>query len=422
MIKDRQHYVLLAGITCVIVGSTLGVWIDYPLSNSVRGLDWRMQDAIVWRNFLALPFLGFFIAALTLLLTGWKPIGSLLLSVAIVALLTVPALIWLLDSSWITTYINDIVQYEQIQFIVLFLGGTPNAGYGTYLKGVDSFQYLTDRAHITLDMLGWGWIISCIGILAVVWLLRRSGDLVSLHKTFWPAALGVIILGVTGSNTLRADLHYRAADQRLGLGDYNGALDDYVMALELDPFLAQSKTYLNNVSKAYYQLGGANDMRGQLYLANTSTNLSRESVNALLIASKTGSDGSNMGNALSEMAGRTESDTLIKNSLRAYKFGDLGTAAINLQRVLVANPHWRHARYFRAYVLGKLRAFDEADRELNDLLLTVDKDAIKAVIYNALGDVHSAAGHLDQAREYYARSYKLDKSSNLWAIKGLGGT
>ena len=150
--------------------------------------------------------------------------------------------------------------------------------------------------------------------------------------------------------------------------------------------------------------------------------MTQDSINALLVASIMSGDDSLLGEALSNMARKMEAERLIKKSLRAYESNDLGTASIGLRRVLQSYPEWRHAQYFMGFILGQLREYEAADRELNVLLLSIHKDIVKAVIYNTLGDIHSSAGNLEQARDNYSRSYKLDKTANLWAIKGLGGT
>ena len=422
MIKNYLHEIMLVALACIVIVSAHGVWIDYPISAVVRGLNWQLDNVVLWHNLLALPYLLLLTLALIFILFGWKKTGSLLLATSLLALLSVPISILLFDSSWLKSYIEDVTQYEQLQFIVRFTGGIPNAEFGSYLKGIDDFHYLTDRFLITLNMLGWGWIVCFISSGFLVWLLYQKNRLHSLAMIFWPLLIGVVITAIIGSKILRADFQYRAADQSLGLGDYNGALDHYSQALQQDPSLGESRTYMNNVSKAYYQLGGSTDARGQLYLANNSSNLTLDSINALLVASKMSNDGSLLSTALSNMARRAEAEHLIKKSLRAYKFSDLGTASITIQRVLQTHPEWRHARYFKAHVLGQLHEYNTADQELSDLLLSVHKNTVKAILYNALGDIQSASGNIDRARDYYSQSYKLDKTNNLWAIKGLGGT
>ena len=413
-------YWILGALVCIMVLGAQGVWIHYPLSLPVHGLDWHGTDPAVWRRFAAAPFLLLLTMALVLLLSGRPRSGQVLLALAIVFLLAVPGLAWLLDPAWLINYIQDGVQYDKFQFYIPLSGGIPSTSFDPFLSSPDKFQYLPDRARIIMDMLGWGWSVCLLGVSALVLLLHRSAKIFSLRSMAWSVVGGVMVIGLLGFNTLRAEFNYRTGDQRLGLGDYAGALQAYKLAIERDPLLARSPVYLYNVAKAYYQLAGANDPRGQLY-ADTVVKTNQERAKALLAISATHPDDSTLGQALSRMAYRKEAELWLSQSVRAYKNGALGTAVFGLRRVLAAHES-PSTRFFLARVLGQLREFGEAQQQLQQLLPVVHNTSVQAAIYNALGDVHAAAGRLEQARLAYAQSYKLDKSGNLWAIKGLGGT
>lgn len=357
-----------------------------------------------------------------MLLAGKARSGSLFLAASIVALLAVPELILLVDSTWLQTYVEDGSQHDKLQFLIPLLGGIPSTNFDPYLNSPDKFQYLPDRMRIIRAMLGWGWSVCLIALIALTALLRRIGKVSSLRRIFLFSMVGILLIAAIGSDTLRADLSYRRGDQLLGLGNYKSALQAYSHAIDLDPQLANSNVYLRNVSKAYYQLGGSNDPRGYLYLSDVVTILGQENTKAMLDRSMAGNDGSELGKALSRMVQRRIAELWINESIRAYMHGDFGTAAIGLRRILSENNDWRHAHFFLARVLGKLHDFDDAVLQYNKLLLTVSNNSIRAAIYSALGDVHAAAGHVAEARKCYAMSYSLDKTGNLWAIKGLGGT
>ena len=420
--KIRQQWVLLGILACGMAAGAQGVWIHYPLSLPVQGLGWHSLDPSWWRRFAAAPFLISLIAATFLLSSGKTRSGSLFLAASSIAILAIPTIALLGDSTWLNTYVEDGSQYDRLQFLIPFLGGIPSTNFDPYLNSPDKFQYLPDRARIVMSMLGWGWSVSLIGLIAFVLLLRRLGWLPSLRLVFISSVIGVLLIGVMLPNTLRADLIYRRGDQLLELGNYKSALQAYSDAIELDPQLANSSIYLHNVAKAYYQLLGANDPRAYLYMADMGTAVGREGAKALLITSAAGDDGSALGKALNRMARRRVADLWINEGIRACKHGDFGAAALGLRRVLAENDNWRHARYFLARVLGELHEFGEAERQLDELLSTVSNNSIKAAIYSALGDVKAAAGDVAEARKYYALSYSFDKTGNLWAIKGLGGT
>ncbi|MDO8412569.1 MAG: hypothetical protein Q7S51_02140 [Gallionellaceae bacterium] len=415
-----QQWILMIAVVCILAVGAQGVWISYPLSLPIPGLDWQGVGPAGWRRFLAAPFLFFLASALLLLLLGRQRSASWALVMACVSLLAVPGVAWLLDATWLNRYIEEGVQYDKFQFYIPLSGGIPSTSFDPYLNSPDKYQYLPDRARIIVDILGWGWSVCVLGMLALLGLLRRAGKISSLHNIFWPVLGGVVVIGLMGMNTLRADLNYRTGDQRLGLGDYTGALKAYTLAINCDPVLASSPVYLQNVAKAYYQLRGADDPRGQLY-ADALSKVNQERAKALLAFSAASPDDSALGRALSKMAERKEAELWVNQSVRAYKNGDLGTAVFGLRRVLAAKDS-PSTRFFLARVLGQLREFDEAERQLKQLLSGIQNASVQAAIYNALGDVHAAAGHLEQARTDYAMSYKLDKSGNLWAIKGLGGT
>lgn len=418
----RQQWIVLAFLVLGVVAGAHGTWIHYPLSSPIRGLDWRSLDPSWWRSFAAAPFIICMFSAVYFLLSNNVRIGSVFLAAAAVAILAIPEYILLGDSFWFKTYIDDGLQHDKFQFLIPFLGGTPSTNFDPYLNSPDKFQYLPDRARIVMAMLGWGWIVSLIGLLALMMLLRRLGKLPSLRRVLLASGAGVLLIGMIFSGALRADLAYRKGDQQLELGNYGSALKAYARAIELDPQLANSSVYLHNVSKAYYQTGGANDPRAYLYMADVVTAVGQEGAKALLATTTTTNDGSELGRALNRMALRRISELWINEGVRAYKHGDFGTVTLGLRRVLSQHQDWRHARFFLARVLGELRQFDDAASQLNDLLPTINNNSIKAAIYSALGDVHAAAGHVAEARRHYVMSYSLDKSSNLWAIKGLGGT
>lgn len=422
MKRNRRERLLLISLTLCISVGVFGVWIRFPLSAPIHGLEWQSADPAWWRRFAALPFLLCLIPSMGALFLGYRRLGSLLLAAAIVALIAVPSLGCLVDTQWFERYVNDGIEQGRFQFLISFLGGIPSANFNPFMSQADGYQYLPDRVRILANMLGWGWTICLAAVAGLIFVLRRLERLMSLGEVLKPAIVGIVLLAVAGSNVLLADLRYRQGDQRLSVGDYRGALAAYTAALDGDPLLGQSRVFLYNVSRVYYQLGGADDPRGQLYVDQNFTAEAQEIAKALLIISAAHNDGTALGAALARMARRREAELWISQSMRAYRNHDLGSSAIGLRRVLATHDNWRYVHFFLGRVLGQLREFDEAERQLNNLLKTVQNRSLEAAIYNALGDVHAAAGKLEQARGDYAKAYALDKTGNLWAIRGLGGT
>jgi len=419
--KFRQQYIFLGVIVCIVVASALGVWLQFPIIAPLHGIERRDAGLGSFINILAVPYLISFAIAVFALLINRKLIGELLLGVSLTALFAVPALMMTVDTSLMATYIDNCIQYEKFQFITIFLGHTPTSSGNPYLINAGNFHYLTDRGFIALKMLGWGWYLCLIGTVVVAVFMRRMGKLQSLQRFFLAVLVFVAPLIVMGFGAIRADFNYREGDQRLGLGDYAGAINSYSLAFDKDPMLRDSRVFLNNFSKAYYQLGNASNSRGQLYLASISES-KFDGFNSLLRVESSADGGAPLDVALGRMARRVEIDWLLTQSLRAYKNEEYGTALIALRRAISINQDMRHVRYLLAKVLMRLQEFDEAGQHLEMLLSTVNEKSIMVTLYNSLGDVQSAAGHADVARQYYLQSYKLSKSKNLWAIKGLGGT
>lgn len=417
----RERLLLLFLSGCFLIGS-LGIWIQFPLSAPVHGLDWNGADPVWWRRYAAVPFVLCMGLALALLFSTLERYGAWLLAAAIVALFAVPVTALLLDAAWVERYVNDGIERDRFQFLITFLGGIPNTNFNPFVTSADAFQYLPDRLRIVGNLLGWGWTLCLFAALGIVLVMRRLERIPSLRAVLLPGAAGTALIALLGSSVLMADLRYRQADQRLGRGDYRGALEAYATAIGNDPMLGQSRLFLLNVAKAYYQVGGSGDPRGQLYADQTLGAVEQASAKARLAASATYDDGTTLGRALTRMARRREAELWVNQGMVAYSNGDLGSAAASLRLVLARHQNWNYVRFFLARVLGRLREFDEARRHLESLLMTTHDVAFKATIHNALGDVHAAAGRLEQARAEYAQGYALDKTGNLWAVKGLGGT
>lgn len=418
----RRERLLLLFLTCCFLVGAQGIWVQFPISAAVHGLDWNGADPAWWRRYSALPFVLCMGLALALLFSTLERYGAWLLAATIATLFAVPLTALLLDPIWVERYVNDGIERDRLQFLITFLGGIPNTNFNPFLTSADGYQYLPDRLRIVGNLLGWGWTLCLFSALGIVLVMRRLERIRSLRAVLLPAAAGIALTALLGSSVLMADLRYRQADQRLARGDYRGALEAYAAAIENDPLLGQSRLFLGNVAKTYYQIGGSGDPRGQLYAYQNLGAADQESAKARLSASAAYDDGTALGKALARMARRREAELWVNQGMEAYRNADLGSAAASLRQVLTKHEDRSYVRFFLARVLSRLREFDEAGRHLQHLLTTTHDIAFKATIHNALGDVHAAAGRLEQARAQYAQGYALDRTGNLWAVKGLGGT
>lgn len=418
---------LALGVAAFALAAGLGAtapWIGFPLGAPVRGLDWDSAAPLLLQRLPALPVLLLLAAALGAMLCGARRVGACLLGLGVAAWLAVPQMAWLLDATWLLRYADEAYQRNSLQFFLHSFVTVPNTGIDRFLTRADAFQYLTDRAQVVMAMLAWGWYFCGLAVLAIALLLHRAGRLPGLAFCA-PVITVPVLLLAAGAPVLRAEFHYRQADQRLALGDHAGALEAYAAALADDPVLGRSPTFVLNVAQAAYQKDGQANPSAQLYrtLASSAGARSLQAGKLQLAAARaTLVDTSLLGEALAAMARRTEAELWLKQGMMQYQRGALELAALGFRQALAEYPGWQHARFCLARILTEQKAFDAGALLLQALATDIHDPSTRANVYNALGDLEAAAGRPQQARSAYAAAYALDAEGNLWAVKGLSGT
>lgn len=407
----------------MIVAGSFSVWFLYPLSSPVQGISRSpIAEAVSITGYMATPALAGAAAVVLLLLFGLYRASLWGLTCIMAYLVFAPLAVLFVNSAVVYKYLDDINQYYALVTFIRNVIGIPKSMDGFSIVEANSIQYLTDRAMLSFHIMGWGWWLTVIGCLILTTLVAKKTRTYTLGKLSGLFFGLIALMMLSGTGNLVGDFYYRQADQRMALGDHAGALHAYAKALDYDGSLENSDTFTLKVSKAYYQNQGALHPYAQLYIAVTENDTGVNVVKGELALLGHGKFDSKIGQALSRMALRKEMEIMIRQALIGYSQGSMVGAARDLKYALDLGYKGQDARFYLARILYDLHEYNDSIVLYQGLIDEINDAALKASLYNALGDVYAGSKDYTSARQAYSMAYSLNKKNNLWAIKGLSGT
>lgn len=423
-IETGSGVILLAGFLLMLAGG-VSVWLGFPMSAPVKGLALQLilpggmplgvSPATVFLGCVAL--LGLCVAL------GWKKIA---LAFWLFAWLLLFYFAWQLaayDAGWLVEYMQDSVVRGDIQRFNN-THALVNKGVEPSLVYITEFGYLTDRLRLVWEILGWGWILGVLGMVATaIGLCMRgrlplSGGFVALLAIATPVGA----LALIGGPTLTAEYAYRQADQRLARGEASAALDAYRTALDRDGVLALSAPFLDKVSRAYLALHGEDDPHAVLALIGQA--LSRKALVQAegLLNTHQAMAGTPFDAAMQDRLKQLQVQVYLKQGLTADQEANYQLAIAFYRQALQIDPKLVNASYFLGRALLEVRSTEEALLIAQALPDAVHHASIKSDFYGLIGDIYRTTGDNNLAREAYAKAYELDNKDNYRPMKELSGT
>lgn len=411
----------------VIFAGLGGPWLDYPLSGSVKGFQIDVSLFSV-----TLPIIEMYVVCIAFFAIAylynkiWLAIIVLFVSIAL--LLSVPLEQAFGQYSSIDLYVQDSVIRRDLQrfFNASFI---PNSIDEPSMVLINSYESLQDRLAIAWQMLSWGFILSFIATISLLFVLISNLD--KQINIFKILGLFVIIqlsvfVGVS-YKAFYAEYLYVDAVNRLKSAEYDKANQLLVSALSADPIRSESTAFMERFVESYYWTHNKDLPISRLFTAKhkVSKRLQSSSDEAIqiygdIIKSDFG-DNQYSDEALA-FARKCYSELCINNGLLKYNDKKIEEAKYLWSNATQAyNVYW-HAVFMSAKTAADLHDYDSCINLITGLIEKTSKHSIVADMYSTIGDCYVGKGDYEKAREAYTLSNKLDPNSNYRALKELGGT
>lgn len=417
---------LITGVLLVLFGG-MSVWLRFPMSAPVLGT--AVPLVVPGLPGLSLPIATLFFAPLLFMvvasLTGWRLLTGVAWLLTWLALFYFPWQLIFHDPQWLLEFIRDSVIRDDLQRFdnAHFLA---NKGVEASLVFITDFEHLADRALLIWRLLGWGWMLSLLGlvIFAIGQCLRHAFPVANLSVLLFGLLSPVLLLTAVGFSALVGDLRHYRADLLLATGAPKLALQAYAQAIDKDPVLGYSTAFLTKVSRAYYLAYGAAEPHAQWYLLNEELELKAlvaaearlASIGILPLPS------SPFSASMATLIRKQRAEIYLGQGIIADKEGELTVAINYYQRVLQIDPALVTAQYFLANTLLDVRNLDAAMQIALSLPEQVYHTSVKANFYSLIGDGYRLKGQTNKSREAYFTSYEMDSTDNFRAVKELSGT
>lgn len=416
----------VAGMLLALAGG-MSVWLRFPMSAPVPGTAVLM--VVPGLSGLDLPIATLFLALVLLLLVAslanWRPLVGVAWLAAWMVLFYFPWQILFHDPQWLLEYMRDSVLRGDLQRFINshFL---KNKGVEPTLTYITDFEHLADRTLLIWHLLGWGWMLSLLGLIifAIGQSLRRGFPVTGRSALLVGLSSPGLLLIVVGFPALVADWQHYRADRLLATDEPRKALQAYARAINLDPMLGYSAPFLTKVSKAYYLIVGEAEPSAQLYLVNE--DLKRKPLD-LAEARLANIDvhtlpPSPFSASMASLIRKKRAEAYISRGVIADKRGDLSISIRYYKLALEIDPTLINAQFFLAKALLDVRDLNGALQIALSLPEQVYHSSVKADFYSLIGDCYRLMGETNKAREAYFTSYELDNKDNYRSMKELSGT
>ena len=417
---------LATGLLLVMVGS-VSIWLRFPMSAPVAGT--AVPLLVPGLPGLGLPigtlFFGLLVFMLVASLLRWRLLTVVAWGLAWLALFYFPWQLIFHDPQWLLQFMRDSVMRGDLQrfnnsHMMVNKGVEPSLMY------ITDFEHLTDRASLVWRMLGWGWILSLLGLMifAIGQFLRRGFPVSARNFLLLSVLSPVLLMMGVGISSLIGDWQHYRGDHLLATGAPKEAVQAYAKAIHRDPLLGHSAAFLTKVSKAYYLAYGAAEPHAHLYLLNEELVLKvlNAAESRLASMSSVTLAPSPFSASMTALIRKKRAETYLGQSLFADKVGELNVAIKYYQWVLQIDPTLVNAQYFLAKTLMDVRNLDAGMQIALTLPDKVYHTSVKADFYSLIGDGYRLQGQMDKAREAYSASYELDSKDNYRPLKELSGT
>ena len=353
---------------------------------------------------------------------------------ALVQVLFMPWHTLLTHPDWLASYIMEGQERQQLYYFTREYFVPNIISEPTYASATQS-ETIFDQASIVFRMLSVGWYIS---------LLANSAILIVLLK-YWQHSLQIIVmltlitcfalLPVSSSTLARVEAAkaQHQGNQHLAHNQANEALQEYSLALKLNPALSSSSSFLlkiadaysiithgthpsTNISKAWIIIRQNNLLTS--YTANS--NSYRQARSLLQKADDNYLPVTALDNALSNLGPQLINQLWTSEGLAEYQRGHLHNAIQAFQQVSGTKDQLV-SRFFLATLYIQLDTPQLALELLQPYLNQIAHPSVKADIYCTIGDAHTRAKNWSKARTAYILCTAWDNTRNYRVTRALSG-
>ena len=415
------YWLLIVG-SCLIVGSAVFKWVQYPLTSNLSGLKLPLfHDSGVIPHVTLLSFgvLGIVVLIAGVVLRRFFPSA---LGLAAAVLITICVL---------TPAHIAFQQPMMLRHLIAELQATPSrkmftkeyspANYGSpeVLPNRLILYTASGRLLAAYSFLRVGWTCFAIGsLLVAVYAVRRLPDgkmAIGLALVCLPVgALAIVI-----TPPIIGQHYFTSGSIAKARGHNQEAIASYRKAMKWDSWHAQDIGLYGVIGDLQKKSGIENNSPER----HISRALELQQANEYEPAIFEFSQAAEAGGAVATAARRESAKSRISLGLALYQAGGIGGAVTNWQLALADDPT-QEVFVFPYLARGyfDLARYEAALQTIDRLLkIIAGHSSMMADVYSLGGDCYAKLGRDADARRYYNLSYAKDWIVNYWAISRLAG-
>jgi len=346
----------------------------------------------------------------------------------VLIMISVPLIIACSDDVYVPQYVEDSIVRRDMHrfFLATSILNKSNVPTLEYITG---FEFLYDRLRIAWNMLGWGWVVSAVGVtgLLVHYLtLLKEGIALKSPLSAFVVVPALVLLSVC-SSSVYAEYLYTRAINAMKYGDYDNALTYLEDSADVDPVRLRSDAFIGRFVESYYWTHDEFHPYSRFYVARQSeadrsreeSTLARSMMSELIGVNFSGYS---FHESIKRMAVDYYARLLTRDGL--IRFGDnkISYARRLWDEAVKVRPETWQAALMSAKASAEIKDYRHCLMYVDRLIEQSSKSAVVADMYSTAGDCYSGMGDVASARQAYMKSNEIDPGSNYRALKELSGT
>jgi tetratricopeptide (TPR) repeat protein len=415
-----RYWLLIIG-SCLVFGSVILKWVQFPFSHNVSGLKFSfLHDPGVVPHFTLFSpgVMGFAILVLGILFLKRRPV---LLGLAAAILI----MFWAITPAQIA-----FRQPSMLRRLTFELQVNPilNVFSKEYLLQNYGAPELVPKRLVLYS--AWGRLVAAWSFLRLGWYCFGLGALLvgvyaiaempfgRLTRLFILLCLPIGALAIILIPAAIGQHYYTDGALAATLGHDQEAIANYRKAMRWDNWHAHDIDLYATIGELQKHAGISHDS-AERHISRAVELRSANEFEAALFEFSRASEGSG---ALAETVQREIAVTRMSLGLALYQSGGVSSAVLNWELALTEDPSLIYVLPYLArgyYDLGRYQAGIDAAERLAKLIR--DHKFALANVYSTAADCFAKLGKDAEARRYYTLSLAADPVLNYWALTGLVG-